>query len=140
MKDIYAGTISGKRDLARYNDDGDSVINLVVETSKNIVGNINVALKRTVVLFKGEAERAESTLNVGDSVVFSDAVRSPRIFKTTRGKTVEVVDILAGGFTVVPPREFKSNLKDLTEMSLGDQELSFTDADRLECEANATDR
>jgi len=139
MNNLYAGTISEKRDLARYNDDGDSVINLVVETSKTIVGNIKVAVKRTVVLFRGEAEKADNGLSVGDNVVFSDAVRSPRIFKTTRGKTVEAVDIIAGGFTVVPPREFKSNMEALAKLSLTEEELTFTDVDRAALEAQATE-
>ena len=123
MKDLYAGTLVEKRDIASYNDDGDTVLNLVVKTSK------------TIVLFRGEADRADAELKVGDNIVLSEVARSPRIYRTTKGSTVETVDMIAESFVIVPPREFKTSLSELTKMSLTEEDLVFTDADRLACES-----
>jgi len=127
---IYAGTVDAKRDKATYDDDGNSVINIIVKTHKTLIGNIKVAVKRTVVLFRGEADLADKALEPGVHVVFGEVTRNPRIYKTKKGLTREVVDMVAESFEVVKPKDFKDNLDELMKMNLAEGEFTFTDEDR----------
>ena len=126
----YAGTVDEKRAKASYNDEGDSVLNIVVKTMKTLVGNIQVPVKRTITLFRGQADTADDLLEPGVHVVFSEVVRNPRVFETGRGKKVETVDLIAEGFTVIKPKDFKEHLEVLMEANVPDSEFTFTDEDR----------
>ena len=137
MSNIYAGIVSEKRDLATYNDKGDTVINLVIETTKTLVGSIKIATKKTVVLFRGEAEKANRELEVGTPVVFSEVSRSPRVYQTSKGSTVETVDMIAESFSVIKAKELKENAEALAEMSIDEESFTFTDSDREACEGRA---
>lgn len=133
----YAGTISEKRDLVSYDDDGNKVINLVVKTSKKLVGSIMIPVKRTIVLFRGEALDAEKELSVGSHVVFTEVMRNPRVYKTAKGNAIEVVDMVAESYSIIKPKDFKDNLVALMAENLPEDKLIFTDADRVACEKAA---
>ena len=141
---IYAGTVDSKREKMPYDDDGNSVINIVVKTQKTLIGNIKVAVKRTVVLFRGEADSADDLLEPGVHVVFNEVIRNPRVYKTKKGLVREVVDMVAETFKVIEPEDFETNLDELMKMNMSEKELTFSKADRelalkVEAEADAAD-
>ena len=126
----YIGTVSEKSDLRTCDDDGTKVINMVVKTTKTLVGSVKVAVRKTVVLFRGEAVLANQDIKIGDHVCFSEVERNPRAYETARGKTVELVDMIAQSFDVIKPKDFKDNLDALMELNISEGELTFTDDDR----------
>lgn len=130
MKDLFVGTFDSSREISSYDDDGNEVINLIITNAKKLVGDIVVMVKRTVVLYRAEAVKADKTLKVGDCVVFTSAERKARTYKDNTGKTRELVEVVAQGFQVVDKKEFEKNYPALVKMSLPDSDFDYTEADR----------
>ncbi len=127
---IFAGTVMEKREVVAYNDSGDSVINLVVGVVKEVFGGIKTTARQTVVLFKGEAERADREIRVGDAVFFGDAVRSARVYETKNGQKREVVDIIANDFTKISKTQFEKSMPEIAKKMISEEELIFSEEDR----------
>ncbi len=125
-KNVFAGKIEEKQELSTYNDK-DSVINLIVSTKKVIAGTITTTIKRTIVLFKGDAVKADRSLKVGDMALFTEVERSPRIYKNKKQEEIQVLDLRANGFTKLTAKEFKDNKDALADLMI--TELDFTDED-----------
>lgn len=130
MSKIFVGRIEEVGELNSYNDKGDAVANIVVGTTREIVGGIMETVKRTVVLFRGEATKAVDNLKPNDHVVFSEVQRSPRIYTNAKGLPVELVDLRAEGFTKITKKQFEENMTALQEKAIPDSEFSFTADDR----------
>lgn len=127
MSKIFAGRIEEKQELSTYNDK-DSVINLIVACTKVIAGTITTEIKRTVVLFKNDAVKADKELKVDDLVLFSEVERSPRTYKNKKQQDVTVLDLRANGFTKMSAKQYKDNKDSLDAMMI--QDLDFTEADQ----------
>lgn len=137
MEKFYAGEIIGMNQ-ASYNDQGDSVVNLIVNNTQVIFGGIKKMVKRTVVLFKAEADRAAAELKVGDKVYLDPVDRNPRMYKANNGKVIETVDIVANGFSKVSASAWKASEKDLLKGMMPESEFVFTDEDRDFCLSQET--
>lgn len=138
MSKFYAGEIMGMNQSS-YNDNGDAVVNLIVGNTQTIFGGIKKIVKRTVVLFKAEADRAAAELKTGDKVYLDPVDRNPRMYKANNGKVIETVDIVANGFSKVSAQVWKKSEADLYDGMMADDEFVFTDEDRAFCEAQETD-
>lgn len=130
---LYAGTIRSTTGIRGCDKEGNKVINFTVKTTKTLVGSVKIAVLRTVALFRDEAISADA-LKVGNHVVFGSITRNPRSYETLRGTTVEVVDMIANSFEVIPAKDFKENEEELMKMNVDEKEFVFTDADRVLCE------
>lgn len=136
MERIFAGEIIEKKELATFNDDGDHVLNVVVGVTKTLFGDVTTILKRTVVLFRKDAEAADATLREGGFAVFTEPRRNPRVYQNKAGEDVCVVDILANGFTKLTKSQWDENQDYIQTMQLDG--LDFTDEDWEVCRARAT--
>ena len=134
MSKFYAGTIVEKRE-GTFGDDATAVLNLIVASTKKAFGGIEIAVKKTVVLFRKEAEIAGAKLKEGDRVYFDDVVRNPRIYTTKRGSIVETVDMIAENFTKLTKAELEAGLAEGSANMMSGSDFDFTDDDRASLQA-----
>ncbi len=133
MAKIYAGQIVEMSEPRVFGDNNESVINVIVGFSKKLFGDITVQVKQTVVLFKKHAEKAQTDLKEGDFALFHEVTRSPRVWERN-GKTFEVVDLTLdriGSFQKMTKKSYEDNLDAITDNMVSEDELQFTDADRV---------
>lgn len=127
---IFAGEVIEKRDLAVYNNAGDSVINITVGYSKEVFGGILKMVKANIVFFKGLADKVDDEIEIGDHVFIGEATRSPRIYQTKSGSKVETVDLIAQDYTKISEKQFKKSWPELEKAIIPESELTFQAADR----------
>ena len=137
MSKIYAGEIIEMR-MSEYENpttsDMESILNVIVATTKKLAGSINVTVNRTVVLFKAVADKVHADFKAGDFIIFNEVERNARSYTTPRGTLVETVDInllRTGTVSSVTKTAYNKNLNILTPMMLPADDLEFTDEDRV---------
>ena len=146
---IYAGQVMELREGEFENletNDTETILNIVIGNTKKLVGDIEVMVKQTAVLFRDIADQAKANFEVGDYILLYDVIRNPRVYVTGKGTKVETVDInltRVGSVEKLDEAVYAKSVKDLTAMMLTEKDLEFAVADRVTIttalEANAAD-
>jgi hypothetical protein len=129
MANRFAGTIEEISELNTTNTKGRPVINMWCERMEEVIEGILEPVRARIVLFGDLAEKAFDAVEEGDIVMFLNCQRNPRIYVTELGTEVKAVDVVARGFKVLTPAQYKKAKDQIDELSLKATDLEFTDED-----------
>lgn len=126
----FVGIVADKSDINTTKTTGKSVLNVTVEKTRKLVGDITETVKARVVLFGADAEKANAKIEPGKVVMFTDIRRNPRAYTTDAGTPVESVDLVARGFDILKKSEYEASKDALEKLCIDMSALDFTEEDR----------